>query len=146
MKKNRVLYFDDDAFAADILAGELELYYCWEITVVSKIDDLFQELRDENNTYNVLIMEIMAPTACCEEKLFTKNDIRSMEKGMNTGVVLAKKIWATEMSYTNVPVLFYSAKIMEILPNNGRNCYYLQKPTLTKVISDQLHQLLNQNN
>lgn len=145
MKKNRVLYFDDDAFAADILARTLELY-CWEITVVSKIDDLFQELRDENNTYNVLIMEIMAPTACSEEKLFTKNDIRNMEKGMSTGIVLARKIWETEKNYKQVPILFYSSKIVDPLPNNGLNCYYLPKPTLAIVISDQLHQLLNQNN
>ena len=102
--KNRVLHFDDEPFQARALAENLK-FFGWDVTLVSEIDGLFKELN--NNHYDVLIMDIMAPIPQLENEhvTFSSEDIQRMDDGLNTGVIITEKIWQLE-GYRDIPVLF----------------------------------------
>lgn len=144
MKK--VLHFDDEPFITTAIDSNLQLFG-WDVTLVSKVEDLFRELR--NNQYDVIIMDIMAPIPKPnnEQVEFTPEEIDEMADGMNTGVVLAKKI-LSKVEYTNTPILFLTAKsrnpILENpdFANNGK-CRYIRKPALALDVSNALQDLLN---
>lgn len=145
MKKNRVLHFDDEPFQASALSNSLELHG-WDATLVSEIDGLFKELN--NNHYDVLIMDIMAPIPEHENDhvTFSPEEIRRMDRGMNTGIILTEKIWQLE-GYRDIPVLFLSArnrpKIITQFLQLGHKCEYLRKPELTETIDEKLRELLS---
>lgn len=145
MTKYRVLHFDDEPFIVSALAKTLELLG-WDVTLVSEIDGLFKELR--NNHFDVLIMDIMAPIPQLENEhvTFSPEEIRRMDRGMNTGVILTEKIWQLE-EYRDIPVLFLSARrcpeIITHFLKIGHKCNYLQKPQLTKTIDEKLKKLLS---
>ncbi len=144
MTKYRVLHFDDDPFQASALRNSLELFG-WDVTLVSEIDELFKELN--NNHYDALIMDIMAPTPSANNRYvtFTRKEIENMNNGMNTGVVLTKKI-LTMPKYKGIPILFLSARKAPFLENpelNNCNCDYLRKPQLARSVDIKLKELLN---
>lgn len=142
MIKNRVLYFEDDNVTAEVVSKGLKSYH-WNIHVVSSISDFFEELR--TNYYDALIMDIMAPIAYLDNNYvsFNKTDIKRMNEGKSTGIVLTEKIWETK-DYTNIPVLYYSAKDKDsFVPIDGKKYFYLSKPEFVKTINDKLILLLN---
>lgn len=142
MIKNRVLFFDDEEMTSNITAKALKAYH-WDITVVSTIEDFFHELKF--NDYDILIMDIMAPLTFLETDFVTlsKKDLKRMNNGMCTGIILTEKIWETE-DYADIPVLFYSAKDKESFePIDGKKWYYLEKPEFVKNIHKELCRLLN---
>lgn len=143
-KNKRILHFDDDPFISRALDQSLELFG-WEVTLVSEIDELFLNLQ--NNRYDVIIMDILAPVPSLNNKYvnFTQKEIEQMEGGMNTGVVLAKKIWQSE-SHNNIPILFLSARYNSIFYHqlaNKYNCRYLRKPILASTVNAVLKELSN---
>lgn len=140
--KKKVLCFDDESFISSALVSGLKLQG-WDVTPVSKIDDLFQKLS--YNHYDVLIMDIMAPVPE-SSNIFTQKEINEMSNGMNTGIVLAKKIWQME-EYKDVPFLFLSSRtyprsLNHDLMANKKYCY-LRKPETANVINKKLMELLN---
>lgn len=143
--KNRVLHFDDEPFQARALAENLK-FFGWDVTLVSEIDDLFYELR--NNHFDALIMDIIAPTPQLENEhvTFSPEEIRRMDRGMNTGVILTEKIWQLE-GYRDIPVLFLSGRNrpdeIELFLQSGHKCEYLRKPQLVKTIDEKLRELLS---
>ena len=145
MKKNRVLHFDDEPFLISALAKSLE-FWDWDVTFVSEIDELFYELK--NNHYDVLIMDIMAPTPQLENDhvTFSQEEIQRMSNGLNTGVILTEKIWRLE-EYRDIPVLFLSARNrpdeITLFLQSGHKCEYLIKPQLAKTIDEKLRELLS---
>ena len=145
MTKYRVLHFDDEPLILKALAENLKLLG-WDVTHVSEIDRLFKNLN--NNHFDVLIMDIMAPIPELENDhvTFSPEEIQRMDDGLNTGVILTEKIWQLE-GYRNIPVLFLSARIHlnEIIQplKIGHKCNYLQKPQLAKTIDEKLRELLS---
>lgn len=140
-----VLYFDDEPFISRALAENLSFCYDWKVTLISEIDDLFQELA--NNPYDILILDIMVPIPEKNKNStisFTKKDIEEMEGGMSTGIVLAKKIWK---SHESIPILFLSARsrpdAIANFQKEGKKCEYLRKPELAETVDAALDQLLN---
>lgn len=140
-----VLYFDDEPFISRALAENLSLCYDWKVTLISEIDDLFQELA--NNQYDILILDIMVPIPETDKNStvkFTKKDIEKMEGGMSTGIVLAKKIWEI---HGPIPILFLSARsrpdAITRFKEEGKRCEYLRKPELAETVDATLDQLLN---
>lgn len=141
-----VLHFDADPFITCVLSKQLILL-SWDVTLVSEIDMLFEELI--NNQYDAIIMDIMAPIPPLENEhvKFTQKEIDEMNGGMNTGVVLAKKILYTTQ-YKDIPILFLTAKSRNpILDNpdfaNNSKCRYIRKPALASDVSKALQDLLN---
>lgn len=142
MKK--VLHFDDEPFITMALDQNLELYG-WDVILVSGVDDFFRELK--NNQYDAIIMDIMAPIPPLENEhvKFTQKEIDEMNGGMNTGVVLAKKV-LSKAEYANTPILFLSARRNPLLENhelNNYKCHYIRKPALALDVSNALQDLLN---
>ena len=141
----KLLHFDDEPFIVSALAKTLELLG-WDVTLVSEIDGLFKELN--NNHFDVLIMDIMAPIPELENDhvTFSPEEIQRMDDGLNTGVILTEKIWQLE-GYRDIPVLFLSArnrpKIITQFLQLGHKCEYLRKPQLVKTIDDKLRDLLS---
>lgn len=143
--KYRVLHFDDEPFISMALVRGLELYG-WDVTLVSEIDELFKELN--NDHYDVLIMDIMAPIPQFENEhvTFSQEEIQRMDDGLNTGVILTEKIWQLE-EYRDIPVLFLSARNrpdeIELFLESGHKCEYLRKSQLAKTIDEKLKELLS---
>lgn len=133
-EKRRVLFFDDEKFISGLMAQNLEMNG-WDITFVDEINELFMELRSRQ--FDVLILDIMAPIPQKENKHvnFTSSEIDEMEEGMNTGVVLANKIWAEIRK--EQPILFLSAKQLETEHD------YLLKPVFADELEMKLHDMLN---
>ena len=149
--KKRILFFDDEPFISDILAQSLRLFD-WDVTLVSDIDVLFQNLHNSSRPYEIIVLDIMAPIpkAVSEYVTFTKKEINDMDNGMNTGIVVAKKVWDIENhKYQNIPILFLSAR-KDPRPENPilqtDKCDYVSKPELAKAIDDRLKKMLNYNN
>lgn len=142
-EKKKVLFFDDEPFISDILAQSLRLFD-WNVTLVTEIDKLFIELNISK--FDVIILDIMAPIPESDSKYFkfTKQEINEMDDGMNTGVVVAKKIWEMP-TYKDTPILFLSAK-KDPRPDNPElqtdKCGYLRKPVLTSTVSEKLNELI----
>lgn len=144
MTNHRVLYFDDEPIISNAVVNSLGLLG-WDVTFVSEIDELFKELN--NNHYDALIMDIMAPTPSANNRYvtFTRKEIEDMNNGMNTGVVLTKKI-ITMPKYKGIPILFLSARKNPLPENpelNNCNCDYLRKPQLSRTVDIKLKELLN---
>lgn len=142
--KKKVLFFDDELFISRVLAESLQLFG-WDVTLVSEINELFKIIKSE--CYDIIILDIMAPVPEIENEsiIFTKNEIDEMDKGINTGVVVAKKIWELKQE---IPILFLSAKqinnTIAQLPK-ARNFGYIRKPEHARIISDKLLELLKFN-
>lgn len=136
----KILYFDDEPFISRALAEHLRLVYKREVTLVSEINELFDELKD--NQYDIIILDIMTPVP--DSHIFTKREIKEMEGGMSTGIVLAKKIWKQNGS---IPILFLTARsqpdAITHFKDEGRKCDWLRKPELAKTINEKLLELLN---
>lgn len=142
-KKKRVLYFDDESFISMALVKSLK-FYDWDITFVDEINKLFKELKDHK--FDIIIMDIMAPVPEIQNDFvcFTNAEINEMDEGMNTGVVLAKKIWRDIDS--NLPILFLSARRLDtilLLPSNNR-FDYIRKPVLVDDLNLILKELLSE--
>lgn len=143
--KNRILHFDDEPFISMALVRGLE-FDGWDVTLVSEIDRLFYKLN--NNHFDVLIMDIMAPIPQLENEhvTFSSEDIQRMDDGLNTGIILTEKIWQLE-EYRDIPVLFLSARNrpdeIELFLQIGHKCEYLRKPELTETIDEKLRELLS---
>lgn len=142
LEKNKVLFFDDESFIANYLAKSLESFG-WNVRLVSSAEELIEELSD---LYDILILDIMAPVpeSDISSMFFSKTEIKDMENGMSTGIVLAKKIWEQNK---NIPILFLSARsrpdAVTRFIDEGRRCYWLRKPELAKTINEKLLELLN---
>jgi CheY-like chemotaxis protein len=140
----KILYFDDEPFIAQNLCHELR-FYGWNVVIVSAIDQLFQELA--NHRYDILILDIIAPVPDMKYHFvdFNSSEIEAMDGGMNTGIVLAEKIWEDKKN-KDFPVLFLSRRrrpdeiIQFIL--KGKKCEYLRKPQLAKDIHATLQRLI----
>lgn len=145
-KKNKVLYFDDEPFVSEKLAQSLKLLG-WDITFVSEINDVFEELY--NNEYNIIILDIIAPIP--EKKndyvKFTHREIKRMDNKYNTGIVLAKKIWEIDNGrFKDKPILFLSAKMspdIQQFISEGKKCYCIRKPELARIISSKIQELID---
>ena len=135
-----VLYFDDEPFISRALAEHLRLIYKWNVTLVSEIKDLFDELN--GNEYDIIILDIMTPVP--DFHTFTKREIKEMEDGMSTGIVLAKRIWKNS---PDIPILFLSARsqpeAISKFKEEGKKCVFLRKPELAETVDTTLDQLLN---
>lgn len=140
-KQKRVLYLEDEPFIAKSLAVNLELFG-WDVKLVSDIDAFFNEL--ESSHFDNLILDIMIPVPN-SNGCFTEREISQMDDGMNTGVVLAKKVWSKD-EYRDLPILFLSAKKDprgEDPTLSSPKCGYLRKPELAKTVNDKLNELLS---
>lgn len=146
IEKRKVLFFDDEPFISKILAKNLE-FFDYDVTFVSEIDHLFEELCNQNIQFDIVILDTMAPVPEKENKhvTFDKKEIEEMDGGLNTGVILAKRIWEKK---TDLPILFLSAK--ELTPDsinkynvNNSRWAYLRKPELAMTIKDKLDELLD---
>ena len=141
--KNKVLFFDDEPFISKALADSLT-FFEWDVTFVHDINCLFEELK--NNSFDILILDIMAPVPEAKNEYvnFTNAEIKEMEGGMNTGIVLARKIWEFKK---NIPILFLSAKMrpnsIKQFNDSGKTCDCLRKPEFAQTISDRLEELID---
>ena len=136
----KVLYFDDEPFISEALAENLRLSFRREVELISGINDLFDNIN--SNNFDIIILDIMTPIP--ESIFFSKKEIAEMEDGMNTGIVIAKKIWKLNAS---VPILFLSARsrpdAISKFKEEGKYCEYLHKPELAETVDITLNQLLN---
>lgn len=141
--KNKVLFFDDEPFISEALADSLT-FLEWNVTFVNNINGLFEELK--NNSFDILILDIMAPIPEIKNEYvnFTNAEIKEMEGGMNTGIVLARKIWEFKKS---IPILFLSARLrpdsIKQFIDCGKTCDCLRKPELAQNISSKLQELID---
>ena len=140
-----ILYFDDDPCIAQNLCQTLSIYD-WNVVMVSAIDQLFRELT--NHQYDILILDLMAPVPNMKNRFvnFNSSEIEAMCGGMNTGIVLAEKIWE-DNNNIDFPILFLSARrrpneIVQFILE-GRKCEYLRKPQLAKDIHATPQRLIN---
>lgn len=141
-EKKKILYFDDEPFISVALVDSLTLYE-WDVTFVSTINELFYELN--RLKFDVLILDIMAPIPEMENLnvSFSKREIEDMDEGMNTGVVLAKKIWMEiDKDYT---ILFLSARRLDTISLLSRSYRfdYIRKPVLIDDLNSILEKMLN---
>ena len=139
-RRVKVLFFDDEVFISKTLTNTLILIG-WDVTLVSEIDSLFEKL--DKKRYDILILDIMAPIPNMKNKVITfKNkEIEEMNGGINTGVVIAKKIWHRK---PDLPILFLSARRLDTilqLPRN-RRFDYIRKPVLVDDLDIKLKELL----
>lgn len=148
-ERPKLLFFDNQSFVVKSLAMNLKLRG-WDVTLVSDIDELFHLLN--HGQYHVLILDIMAPVPPinCKNVSFTELEINEMNNGLNTGVVLAKKIWQHD-KYKEVPILFLSGRADPIprdpvLQERKENhkCDHLRKPQWAKDVDQKLKDMLNQ--
>lgn len=147
MFNKKVLHFDDEPFLSRAVGESLNLLDEWDVTLVAEIDELFRELQ--NNQYDAVIMDIMAPIPPLENEhvKFTQKEIEEMDGGINTGVVLAKKIMYTTQ-YKDIPILFLTARSLSYIIDdpdfaNNNKCGFIRKPALASDICNALQDLLN---
>ena len=140
MEENkRILFFDDESYMSMALVKSLD--YDWDITFVDEINELFKELSDHK--FDILILDVMAPVPEVQNEFvnFTNAEINEMDEGINTGVVIAKKIWEKKL---DLPILFLSARRLDTiqqLPKN-RKFDYIRKPVLVEDLDIKLKELL----
>lgn len=141
--KKKVLFFDDELFISRVLAESLQLFG-WDVTLVSEINELFKIIKSE--CYDIIILDIMAPIPEIENESirFTKKEIDEMDNGINTGVVIAKKIWELKQE---IPILFLSARRADTIVQlpKTRIFDYIRKSEQARIISDKLLELLKLN-
>lgn len=129
--KHRILFIDDEKHISDILKNNLNSNFNFEVTLKCLPSELFQEL-DANN-YDAILLDYMIPI---EDEFFTPEEIKRMDDGLSTGLVLIERI---RSKHPTLPILIYSAK------NNVKTddySYYLRKPELAKDIADKLKWLI----
>ena len=143
MKK--VLFFDDEPFITKYLIKSLREIYGWkgdkEITFVSTVDELLDEIIHNTEAYDLFVLDIMAPIPSVGLKgSLSKEEKNKMDDGMNTGLVLAEII---RKKNKTVPVLFLSAKQKpaNMVLNNITD--YKRKPVSPEEISNKMNELLN---
>lgn len=146
MKK--ILFFDDDTFIiSNYLVTNLRENYEWtgdkEITFVSSVDNLLKEINDRNVTYNLFVLDVMAPLPQNLKENFTEQEMHSLGvDGMNTGLVMAKKI-RNMKKYKKVPILYLTARNIPNLPETDKQITaILRKPVPTDDISNKMKELL----
>ncbi len=144
--KKKVLFFDDEPFISGALAQTLQ-FYEWDVKLVSEINELFKIIKETKEHYDIVILDIMAPIPDKNNSYidFKKNEIEDMNKGMSTGIVLAKRIWSISQ-YEQIPILFLSAKSNPIQSDKeleAKNCDYLRKPALASDVSEKLEEMLD---
>lgn len=141
-EKKGVLFFDDEPYISGKIAKSLELEG-WDVTFIDNVNDLFMELRSRQ--FNIIILDIMAPVPEIENKYvnFTKKEIDEMDEGMNTGVVIAQKIWREIDSI--LPIIFLSARRPASITNLSKNYRfdYMRKPVLAETLDIKLKVMLN---
>lgn len=134
----KILFFDDEKGIAEILQKNLELFN-YDVKLVSTISELFAEINNTNITYNLMLMDIMAPMPNSNEKnMFSSLELSNMDNGIRIGEIFVDKIRCIG-KYSNVPILFYSAKgSVKSYPNTK----FLPKPALAKDIVEEIKTLL----
>lgn len=143
VKKKRVLFYDYEPYLSRALADNLEPFG-WKVTLVFDIDELFFYLQ--NHQYDIVILDIMAPVpeTATDFVNFTNAEINEMNNGIDTGIVLAKKIWRNN---SDIPILFLSARsqpdAISQFNIERKRCEYLKKPELSITINEILNKLLN---
>lgn len=140
----RILFFDDEPFIAMLLIDNLRRNFGWnkskdrEITFVSSSKELLDEVKSET-TYDLFVMDIMAPIFQEQASDFSKKEIEAMQDGENTGVVFAEKIRQME-KYKNVPILFLSARRKPAYML-GKTAY-IEKPAFAIEVSEKMEELI----
>lgn len=142
----RILFFDDESFVTKMLISNLQINYGWnqnnlgEITFVSTPKELFDKVN-EKVKYDLYVLDIMVPIELINKTdLFSKGEIDKMQKGDNTGVVIAEKIKEITGD-KKVPVLFLSARMQP--SKMEENTDYIEKPAYALDISEKMKKLLN---
>lgn len=142
MNNNKILFFDDEAPTSYYVVRNLKTNFGHNITIVSSISSFIEQLNKEEEEYALLIIDIMAPIPPDLEQLgFEKNEIEEMLDGMNTGMILATRVWRME-KYKEVPVIFITAKDSPKMPKKNK-CSIIRKPALAKNISEEINEMLN---
>lgn len=139
-EKKKILYFDDEPFLSICLVDSLK--DDWDVTFVDRVDELFKELN--RHKFDILILDIMAPIPEMEYPYvsFTNREIDEMDEGINTGVVLAEKIW-TEID-GNYIILFLTARRVDTISQLSRNHKYdyIRKPILISDLNIKLESMI----
>lgn len=144
---NNVLFFDDEPFISESLAENLKLYG-WKVCLVTDINKLIDTII--KGQFDILILDIMAPIPEKDNKHihFSKEDINEMDRGINTGIVIAKKIWGySEDRFKDLPILFLTARqrpddILIQFKQNNRTCDCLRKPEYAVTVNESIKLLL----
>lgn len=137
----RILFFDDELYLSEFLIINLRDNFKWKnIKCVSSVGDFFDVITNKNNHYDLFIMDVMSPVSQTERNNLSNDEIRKIENGMSTGLVLADKIWEINQ-YKDAPILFLSAK--KITLPEGKKCAYFRKLESAQNVSDKMKELLN---
>lgn len=144
----RILFFDDEAFVTKILIKNLQKNYGWdqynlgEITFVSTLGELFDKVNSKNQ-YDLYVLDIMVPINQIKNMdLFSKEEIDKMQKGDNTGVVIAEKIKEIKNNL-KTPILFLSARMQPSKMDESTD--YIEKPVYAVDVSEKMKKMLNIN-
>lgn len=146
MKK--ILFFDDEPYISRYLINGLiqisrDNNYEWEISFISSVKDLLKEINNSAITYDLFILDVMVPIQLGETKsLLTETDIKKMNNGMSTGLVMAEKI-RCQSCYKTVPILYLSARLIPPIPEEERHyTAYIRKPEAPDNIAKEINKLL----
>ena len=145
MKK--VLFFDDEPSITNYLVMNLRDNYGWkgekEITFVSTVEDLLNEINKNDVTFDLFVLDVMVPMPSEElKKQFSQNELDKMDSGRRLGFVMAEKIRRID-KYKSVPVLYLSARINSPIPDSERDyTFYLRKPVSAGEITQKMEDLL----
>lgn len=142
MKK--ILFFDDEPFISKYLVQSLNEHFGWEdISFISTTDELINEVTNENVTYDLFVLDVMAPMPSDNlTNIFTQVELNKMDEGRSVGVVMAEKIRENK-KYLNVPIVFLTARIIHIPDTIRGKSDYLRKPISPEELSNKMEKLLN---
>lgn len=145
----KVLFFDDQPSITTYLVKNLQENFGWkgdrEITFVSTVEDLCQQINQCNETFDIFVLDVMAPMPSSGElkKQFSLQELEEMQDGRNFGLVMAKKIRRL-VHYERTPILYLSAKIIPPISDmEKRYTAYIRKPISPEEISKKMDELLN---
>lgn len=145
----RILFFDDEPFITNYLIKSLQEVYGWkgdkEINYVSTVDKLLYEIIHDAKTYDLFVLDVMAPVPDVGDKGFlSKEEKNKMMDGMSTGLVLADKI---RKKKEKVPVLFLTARVIPPIPESeSKYTKLIRKPVSPQEISNTMNELLKFSN
>ena len=144
MKK--ILFFDDEPIVSDYLVKNLQENYEWvgdkEITFVSTVCDLLNEIKNENVTYDLFVLDVMVPMLLDNLKdSFSNEELIKMNYGMSTGIVISKIIRKME-KYKDVPILFLSSRSIPTITEFSETTTSLRKPISPEEISKKMKEML----
>lgn len=141
----KVLFFDDDPFITFLLVERLEKEFGWkgdkEITLVCDTCQLLKEIYNDKVKYDLFVLDVVAPIC---HKGFTKEELDNMYFGVNTGLVIAKKIRKMQ-KYKDVPILYLSARFLSIPESEREITCFLEKLASVEDISKAMKMLLRNN-